>query len=416
MLLAASAACGGAETPGERARLQRLLDRQAEAVLAGDRAAYLRTVDPKAAGYLAGQRRVIRNLLRLPLAQWSYRITGTGAFPLPEEPGPNPRRIAARVELSYRLRGWDGAPVVAEEYLTLTRRGGRWYVSSDRDGDPAGRRGTEHLWEQGEVTVVQGNHSLVLGVGRKRSELHALAVAADRAVPAVDSLWPHRWERRVVVEVPASLQRMAALLDAPAASYRGIAAVTTGEVGRSVRAPADRVVLNPQAYPALGESARQIVLTHEMAHVATRTHTSAATPLWLSEGFADWLGYWGTDRSVREVAPSLADAVQTGERPRHLPGDAEFSFDGDAGRLGRAYESGWLACRMIAEQWSPQRLVEFYTAVGAFDRREERRKAVDTALHRTLAVDRTEFTARWRSYLAAELAPVPTGAAARATR
>ncbi|HEX5565388.1 MAG TPA: hypothetical protein VFY14_00325, partial [Streptomyces sp.] len=177
-LLACLPACGGPDRgpDGERALLQAVLDRQAEAVLTGDRNAYLATVDPRADRYRAAQHTVFRNLTRLPLDQWSYRITATGddAFPLPERAGgpaaedtgdtrgaraPGradggaPRRIAVRAELHYRVRGYDTVPVRDVEYLTLTERKGRWYVSSDRDGAARGHRSTEQLWEQGEMTV-----------------------------------------------------------------------------------------------------------------------------------------------------------------------------------------------------------------------------------------------------------------------
>ena len=49
--------------------------------------------------------------------------------------------------------------------------------------------------------------------------------------------WREPWAGRVVVLVPESVEDMAGLLGAPAASYRGIAAVTTGEVGGTARRP-----------------------------------------------------------------------------------------------------------------------------------------------------------------------------------
>ncbi|NED03014.1 hypothetical protein G3I55_15260, partial [Streptomyces sp. SID6648] len=71
------------------------------------------------------------------------------------------------------------------------------------------------------------------------------------------------WARRVVVVVPRSLEGMAGLLGSPASSYRGIAAVTTGETGGRERAPADRIIVNPDAYGLLGDLGKQVVLTHE---------------------------------------------------------------------------------------------------------------------------------------------------------
>ncbi|WP_432252007.1 hypothetical protein [Streptomyces sp. HNM1019] len=377
--------------------VQHMLDQRAAAVRERDADAFLATVDRGSAGYLAEQRRVFRQMSAVPLRSWTYRLVRTGGFEPARVGG---RGLAAQVELRYRLKGYDTAPVVSAQYLTLARRAGQWYVASD-DGVVDGRRGTEQLWDQGTVDVVRGAHSLVLGVGQDRRVLRAVADTADRAVPVLDKVWPHEWAGRVVVEVPASLGRMAALLGASADGYRGIAAVTTGEVGGVGDAtPADRVIVNPDAYQVLGDFGRRVVITHETAHVATRTATSASTPLWLSEGFADWVGYRTPGRTPRQIAPELADAVTAGHLPTALPRDDDFRFGSDPDRLSRAYEQGWLACRLIAGAWGEKKLVDFYRTVG---RAHERSGAVESALRKVFGLSTGEFTARWRKYVAAEL-------------
>ncbi|HWU05203.1 MAG TPA: hypothetical protein VN520_02140, partial [Streptomyces sp.] len=309
------------------------LDRRAAAVMEHDTEAYLAALDPRAASFRAAQRTELRNLADVPLESWAYRVkdvTGQGTD-----------RVTAEVELRYRIKGYDKAPLSSSRTVELVRRGGdrTWYIAADRaaDGTPG------QLWQQGDVEVVRGTHSLVLGVGRRTAELRRIAATADRAVPAVTESWPEPWAERVVVLVPGSVEDMAELLDSPAASYRGIAAVTTGEVGGGGRAPADRVIVNPQAYGMLGDFGQRVVLTHETTHVATRAHTSAATPVWLSEGFADRAAYRREGRTAAELAPELAEAVRGGGLPAQLPADEDFGFGEDPARLSRAYEGGWLA-------------------------------------------------------------------------
>ncbi|MFF9282031.1 hypothetical protein [Streptomyces griseosporeus] len=379
LLLVALVGCGGrpaADTA--RAEVQRLLDRRAAALLGHDRAAY------GATGTLAGY----AELGQVPFAEWDYRVTTvrTGGA-----------TATADAELRYRIRGYDTAPVVAGRTLRLARAAdGRWSVAADR---PAGKGG-QQLWDQGAVNVVRGAHSLVLGTGQPQGQLRSYARLADRAVPAVSDAWGTGWSRHVVVLVPKSLEGMAALLGSPASSYRGIAAVTTGETGAPAKAPADRIIVNPEAYGMLGSLGRQVVLTHETTHVATRRATDAATPLWLSEGYADWVGYRGTGRTPEQAAPELQRAVAEGRVPAALPVDGDFSFSGDANKLARAYEGGWLACRMIAERWGEARLGEFYRAVGAH---RQRAGAVEDALRRVLGTTSGEFTADWREYLRLQL-------------
>ncbi|MEU5717753.1 hypothetical protein AB0G71_18555 [Streptomyces sp. NPDC020403] len=366
------------------------LDRRAAAVMAHDPEGYLAGTDPRAVSFRAAQRTELANLADVPLESWAYEVkdvTGRGAD-----------RATADVELRYRITGYDSAPMSASRTVELVRRGegGHWYIAADRPAEDA----PGLLWQQGDVEVVRGTRSLVLGVGRSGEELRRIAATADRAVPAVSGAWPERWARRVVVLVPRSVEDMAGLLGSPAASYRGIAAVTTGEVGGSGRTPADRVVVNPQAYGMLGEFGQRVVLTHETTHVATRAVTTAATPVWLSEGFADWAAYREEGRTAREIAPELAEAVRHGELPAALPADGDFGFGEDPAELARAYEGGWLACALIARDWGEDGLIAFYRAVGSHTGRDG---AVEKALQSVLGTTPEDFTARWREYLRARL-------------
>nr|WSX74091.1 hypothetical protein OH826_09565 [Streptomyces sp. NBC_00899]WSX79844.1 hypothetical protein OH826_41945 [Streptomyces sp. NBC_00899] len=399
-LLAALTGCGGVAhkpaRPAADTAVQQLLDRQAAAVRQHDQQAFLAGVDPRSTRFLADQRRMFGNLAQVPLADWSYRLVRTGAFPLPPAAAADgTRRTGAQVELRYRLRGYDAQPVVSTSYLTLTQRAGRWYVAADDEGASAGLRSAVQLWDQGKVTVVRGARSLVLGLGDTKT-LRGYAADADEAVPQVQHAWGRAgWPGTVVIEAPRTLGQLGELLAANPADYQGIAAVTTGELGGSAQAPADRVIVNPAAFGELSAFGRQVVLTHETTHVATRSATSAHTPLWLSEGFADWVAYRDAGRTAPEIAPELAKDVTAGHLPATLPADADFRPTSTA--LAQAYEGGWLACRMIADQWSPAQLTALYRAAAAGT-------PLDTLLHSTLHVSLADFTSRWRMYVQQELA------------
>ncbi|MER5794123.1 hypothetical protein [Streptomyces sp. NPDC001980] len=380
LLLLPLAGCGGGQssTGTAMAEVQQVLDRRSAAVLGHDEQAYAET----------GTRSSYADLRAVPLADWSYRLTALH---------PDGAGVTADAQLSYRIQGYDKAPVTTDRALTLSRTAdGKWYVTYDKPAEKSGQQ----LWDQGKVTAVKTTHTLVLGVGQSRTTLRGYARLADTAVPAVSKAWGTDWTQRVVLLVPGSLNGMAGLLGAPASNYKGIAAVTTGEAGGSGQAPADRVILNPEAYAVLGAVGRQVVLTHETTHVATRAHTTAATPLWLSEGYADWIGYLDTGRTPTEAAPELARAVEAGDAPEDLPADKDFGFTDDPTKLAQAYEGGWLACRMIAAHWGEEKLGAFYRAVGAH---KERAGAVEDALRTELGTTLPDFTARWRDYLTAQL-------------
>ncbi|MGK5639131.1 hypothetical protein ACSNOK_12625, partial [Streptomyces sp. URMC 126] len=328
LALPALTGCGPRPADGLRAdteAVRRLLDGWAAALRDRDEHAYLAAVDPSEPAYRDRRRRVFANLAEVPLASWEYGAVRTGGFtPAPGEGGGH--RVAAEAELRYRLAGYDAAPITVPVRLTAVRRAGRWYVAGD---DTAS--GTRQLWEQGRVTAVRGRHSLVLGAGQDTAALRALSGLAEAAVPAVTAAWrdddrpdrPDKSDRldRLVVEMPASLERMGGLLGAPPSDYRGIAAVTTTAEGGNGPGrggddgPAGRIVVNPEAYTALSPFGRRAVLTHEATHVATRARTTDATPMWLSEGFADWVAYRTADRAPAAIAPELARSLADGLRP-----------------------------------------------------------------------------------------------------
>ncbi|MEW2549172.1 hypothetical protein AB0910_25960 [Streptomyces sp. NPDC047002] len=374
-----------ADTTGQDVR--RVLARRAAAVLHRDRAAYLAAVDPRGSALRAAQDAEFTGLAAVPLSSWRYDVTDVAR---------TGDTATVRALLRYRVTGYDTAPVTTPRFLEFGRRSGHWYLTLDRPG--AG--GAQQLWQQGRVEAVRGARSLVLGVGQDTARLRMVAAEADRAVPAAGRAWPGGWERRVVVYVPDSLDAMAALLGRAPAACRGIAAVTTGETGGAGAAPADRIIVNPDAYGTLSDFGQQVVLTHETTHVATRGATTAATPTWLSEGYADWSAYRASKRTAAALAPELLASVRREGPPRALPADADFAFGTDQDALAEAYEESWLACSLIAERWGGAALAAFYRAVGAHDGRTG---AVAGALHDVLGTTQADFTRQWRAYLVRRL-------------
>ncbi|MFD0268310.1 hypothetical protein ACFVGY_17305 [Streptomyces sp. NPDC127106] len=327
-------------------------------------------------------------LAGIPLEDWAYEVTGVRR---------DGARATATAALHYRLSGYDTAAAGSAREVRLGLSDGRWRVTGDAPAPGA----PPQLWDQGPVAVVRGAHGLVLGSGPGGPALTAIAAEVDRAVPAVNAAWPRPWAGRVVVLVPGSVDAMAALLGRPAAEYRGMAAVTTGRVG-SGPAPADRIVVNPEAYAGLTAEGRAVVLTHEATHVATRRETTATTPLWLSEGFADWAAYHGSDPAPERAAPALGRAVRRGELPARLPRNEDFAFGGDPEALARAYEGAWLACRLVARRWGDAALVDLYGRVG--------REPLPVALREALDTDEAALTEAWRDTLRTDLgaaAPTP---------
>ncbi|MEU8194820.1 hypothetical protein AB0C10_13675 [Microbispora amethystogenes] len=247
------------------------------------------------------------------------------------------------------------------------------------------------------ASVARGEHTVVVGAPRRLvTEIARLAGRADRTVTRV---WGEHGG--AVVLVPRT-EEQAALLAAPAA-VGGLAAVATG----------DRVIVQPAAFARLSAVGRQVVVTHELTHVATSG--PRAVPMWLLEGFADYVGYLDSGLPVHTVAAEIAADLRagggagaeagTGAGPgagtaadteagaplARLPEPADFTA-----RPAQAYEEAWLACRYIAARFGERRLVALYRAAL--------REDADTALRNVLGLTTAELTRLWRSSVRAELA------------
>ncbi|MFE0461122.1 hypothetical protein ACFW1A_17930 [Kitasatospora sp. NPDC058965] len=335
------------------------------------------------AGLLAAHAEQLRTgpLAGLDLAELGYRVTGL-------------TDAEVRAELSYRLTGFDDYPAVLQRRFVRDGAG-----PGAEDAAPGSAVAP---WDLGPVRPVRGSHCLVLGPAEP-VDVATLAGLADRAVPAVAEVWGSGWPQRLVLQLPATEEQFARLLGVDPGSYQGIAAVTSAAAGAPVRTPADRVLVNPEAFKQLSGVGRQVVITHECTHVATRADTHPWTPLWLSEGVADWTGYLATGRTARQIAPELTQDVAAGRVPTALPTDADFAAGAEG--IAQAYEQSWLACDLIAQQHGRAALVELYRGIGAAGPGAGRDQQLDTQLRARLGYGLAEFTKRWQAWIERQLSP-----------
>ncbi|WP_165966506.1 hypothetical protein [Actinomadura sp. 7K507] len=358
-----------------------VLANRARAVRSGDRTAFLATVSSAPPAFQDAQSRVYGNLRELPLDGWEERFVSTQSAD--EKKGV----AVVRVEVRYRLRGFDRGGVARTRYLTLAPRSGTWTIVGD--GASHGFEDDAAIWDGGPLTVVKGKASLVIG---DATGLDEIAGRLDAAVPAVTAVVGREWARRVVALVPADAG-LASALAGPGQSLGDIAALATVTPSAGGRRGEDRVIVSPGTFGHLNELGRDVVLTHELTHVATGGARDRKTPMWLIEGFADYVGYLGTGVDSGSAAGELRREVAAGRIPPALPAAAAFS--GGSERLSQAYQEAWLACRMVADRYGEATLVRLYRTAG--------RVPEATALRDVLGLTRGRFTALWRDYLTREL-------------
>ncbi|MFI0407192.1 hypothetical protein [Actinomadura sp. 3N508] len=360
-----------------------VLGNRARAVKSGDRTAFLATVGSAPAAFQAAQSRLYDNLRKLPLHGWREQVVTVQAADA--ESG----ATVVRVNVRYRLRGFDRGDVVRTGYLALAQRSGTWTIVGD--GSSHGFHDDAEIWAGGPLSVVGGRASLVIG---DATGLGEIARRLDEAVPVVSDVAGTGWARRAVALVPAGAA-LASALAGPGQRLDEIAALATivPPAGGGRGPGGDRVIVSPGTFGRLNDVGRDVVLTHELTHVATGAARDRRTPGWLVEGFADYVAYRGSKIGVRAAAGELRREVAAGRIPSALP--ASGAFAGGSARLSQAYQEAWLACRMIADRYGEATLVRLYRTAG--------RVPEATALREVLGLTRAGFTARWRDYLKKEL-------------
>jgi hypothetical protein len=330
------------------------------------------TGDAAAADLLAA---VVRNARLLRVADLTLRyVDADGAL---TEDG----SWTAAVDATWRFRGFDRAPARMEVLVHLREDGDRVAVTG------IGGDRVSPLWLSGPLEVRRTADTLVMVAGSVASA-DGVAARARAAVPVVRRVLP-QWHRGLVVEVPASVDELDRVLDADAGTYDQIAAVTTSADGsRAPDAPV-HVFVNPDVFGRLGATGAQVVMSHEATHVATEAYFSTM-PLWLLEGFGDYVALRDVDLPVSRSAAQVIAEVRRDGPPRALPGPAEFGTR--TTHLGATYESAWLAVRLLARDGGEARLVRFYGAVDAGT-------SVGSALRTTFGLSLATFTRQWRGLL-----------------
>lgn len=374
-----------------------MLDRRATAVRQRDESAFMATVDPQATqAFTAAQQALFANLGGVPLAGWSYELDATVSAKAPSRPYDHAPLWAPRTTLRYALDGVDAEPTSRPLGYLYIERDGRWYVASDDELGPDAERTWRGPWDFGPCAAVAAANGMVLGHLGHEQLLTTLATELDSAVAAVTEVWGTGWSQRVAMLLPDSIEEMRELVG-PAFAVDSIAAAAVADkVDVANRtAVGQRVVLNPNQAGRLSESARRIVLRHEITHIAARAITVDGAPMWLLEGFADYIGYRTSGLDPREAAPDLVRALRAGALPDQLPADDDFASGDD--ELDLAYQLAWSAASYVVDLAGEGGLVRLYRLVAGSPNQSQ--STMDTALREVLGLDLNGFVASWRDWL-----------------
>jgi hypothetical protein len=286
-------------------------------------------------------------------------------------------------ELTWRMGEYDPGPAMADVAVEFAPSRGELSIAGFDASDPGTRT---PLWLRGELAVSKAPGVLVM-VDGPQADADATAERVTRGVDVVQRVLPD-WKDPVVVEVPASAADLAETLGVEASTYASVAAVTTAE-GESLEEGAPiHVFVNPEVTDGLRRAGAQVVMSHELVHLATDAVRSDMEP-WLLEGFADYVALRDVALPDRVTLSRAIDWVRRNGVPKRLPTAADF--DTRSGDLQAHYEMAWLACRIIAERLGEERLIEVYGAASVGEGPEK-------ALRRAQLMPIT-LTSHWRSRL-----------------
>lgn len=288
------------------------------------------------------------------------------------------------VEMTWRFHGFDRAPARADVVVRFTPDADALAIAGFGATGASGAR--TPLWLRGELAVARSDRHLVLVDGEQR-EAEEIAARVARGIPVVTKVLPE-WRSPVVVEVPASAADLDETLGAAPGTYSGIAAVTAGVGSDTGRDAPVHVFVNPEVTDGLRRAGAQVVMSHELVHVATDAVRRPVEP-WLLEGFADYVALRDTRLPDRVTLGRAIEAARRDGVPEALPTAADF--DTRARDLQARYEEAWLACRIIAERLGEGGLVEAYEGAS-------RGEHVSTSL-RGSGLGISTLTGAWRDRL-----------------
>lgn len=384
----ATLSSSASSTHGPVSDVRKLLAARAKALMRADRSGFVGAVDESAAALRTEQRTFYDNIRGASLASWSYTIDPKTAHRHDTKGAESWDYV---VYTTYSFAGLPGQHAVVSHQVDVVERTDGWRISAiipkDTHSEP---------WDLGRTLSVRSGRVVVVGVDRSRAELERIRDQAAAAVPRVDDIWRGDWARGAVVVVPPDTAGAGELTGTE--NIDALAAVATG--GSAVDASGamqrwERVVVNPKAWQRMDSTGREVVLAHELTHVATGS--LGAVPIWVSEGMADYVGWKDSGLSTRRIAQELGAEVRRGDLPADLPVEADFRGE----RVDQAYEAAWLAAKYIAFRYGEDKLLAVYR--GMADQASTSKADQDRVLRSTLKVSRSAFLHGWRSYLQARL-------------
>jgi len=390
-----------AAPPSAAAAIEELLERRAEAVLTRDKDAFMATIDPSSGRFAGRQSRLFDAMGAVDLA--SYRLVAKWARfgdlvrPSDEARYPGAQDVAIPVtEERYRIEGFDPEEAAEDLFYTFVKRDGEWLIGEDTDLDDLALFSARHLWDRGGLEPRRSDHFLKWQHPCSGEDCLTLGAGflplAERGLERVDEYWHAPWTRRVIVLVPATQGELRRMLQTSIDLDNFVAfAYSTIDLQNGIDFTGNRIILNPNAFDVQTDERVFTILSHELAHIATRDSSGVFVPTWVEEGFAEITAY---DRDPSAL--SFFDArVAAGEFDGRLP--KAFEFNTGAGtEIYMSYQEAQSAISYFVGRWGLDGFEDFYVRLGRVGIAPGTSTYhVDRALRETVGVSLGSFESAW---------------------
>jgi hypothetical protein len=390
---------GGSARPGTTAPappdpqtdLPKLLAKRAKAIVADDRTAFLATVDRRQTTFYRQQSTQFANLRTVPFSAFTYRVVALRTRGTLKRHYDADQVYQGQVEARYKFTGQDASPVLTRHSFTFVHLPAGWRIAGPGDRSLRARDDVE-IWDAGKVKTARSARTLIVYHPGTEDLARRLLTVADRAYAQVGAAWNGKWERKAVLLVPRDQEEAEDLVGARDLSRVAALASSSVESNQSGRILGNRIVVNTTNVVRYRTLDLQVLITHEMTHVATRT-LGDGVPLLLVEGFADWAALQPVKVPFSVARAALVKRVRSGRFDGTLPSDREFRGP----NAGVAYDEGSAFCLWVARTFGVAKLRALYREFAGSSPASP--DDLDRGFHEVLGLSRRTAERRWAAWV-----------------
>lgn len=385
----------------DRGAIEQLLDRRARAVLERDRAAFMATVASSSADFVERQNRLFRALGDVPFGSFDYRVAwerrGDLVRATDEQQYPGAEAVSIPLtEERYRIAGFDPRDAVEDMYFTYIKQDGEWLIAEDTDLNDMTMYSARHLWDGGRIRTDRSEHFLMLSHRCPRCSTLGddFLQLAEEGLDRARRYWHGPFREKIVVLVPRSGRELERMIQATFDLDDFVAfAYSTVDLSDGIDYTGHRIIPNPQAFAGRSTTSVRQILAHELLHVATRDSAGPFVPVFVDEGFADYVGHDADPSGLAFFNSDVAQGLFNGE----LPEDFEFTI-GSGTDIFRSYQKSQSAVRFFIERFGLDAFNRFYRRLGRIEvAAGTARFHIDRAFRAVTGMSYKSFQEAWTS-------------------